>query len=465
MFSVNFPMKNLLAFEKKILMGLRECKISEKSFSSSFPLGIAVSGGADSVSLLVSLASIFDSSCLRVITLDHGIRVEEESSNDADFVRELCEKFSIRCRLVKIPHGKITSFAETSSQSVEAVARNFRYEAFESFIKDENLCALCLAHNQDDQCETLMMRFLQGSGTEGMGGIERIREKYIRPLLSISRKEIESYLREKNQIWCTDSTNSDTKYFRNRVRNVLVPVLNENFPGWQNAVLSGAKKSSADESFFIQESKSFRTHSVCEKSSVKIDAAYFFNLHPALQRRVFFGALNDAGFGGRFPFKIFEEILSWGDKKSAKVSFENVCVIFDCEKLEIFVTDEKNEVSEAKSCIESGFYFLFKRAGECLSVGGLSFYAGNCFEVQESSGQKISLSAKYPFVVRSALPGDQIKTADGKYKSLSEIFADWKIPENQRNEAVVVEELCSGEKKTLRAVLAFHLGAKNWIVE
>ena len=151
-------------FEKKVLFGLKYCGIDTESISDNSPLGIAVSGGADSVSLLLSLSSLFSSRILRVITVDHGIRPNEESGGDALFVENLCRSMSISCKVVKIPHGKIAKNAGESSDSLEAVARDFRYEAFFSFIKEENLCALCLAHNQNDQTETLLMRFLQEIG-------------------------------------------------------------------------------------------------------------------------------------------------------------------------------------------------------------------------------------------------------------------------------------------------------------
>lgn len=459
-------MKNLLPFEKKVFSGLFECGISFEAVSVSSPLGIAVSGGADSVSLLLSLASIFDYSCLRVITVDHGIRSEIESGGDADFVRNLCEKLSVKCKIVKIPHGKITAVSEKSSLSIEAVAREFRYKSFDSFLTDENLCALCLAHNQNDMCETLLMRFLQGSGTEGMGGIDRVRGKIIRPLLEISRSEIEAYLREKNQSWRTDATNSETKYLRNRIRNVLVPVLNENFSGWQKSVLSASKKAFTDEDYFKKEVEVIRKQNKYENSSVKIDRTSFFDLHPALKRRVFFASLNEAGFGGRFPFKVFEEILSYGAKKSAEISFENVRIFLNPEKLEISLDDTKNAGRKSKiSCIETGFFFLFNSESDSAELEGVEIQVSECLEFKKAGGEKISVPVAFPFAVRNPLPGDEIKTSDGKYKLLSEIFTDWKIPESQRNKIIVVEELNSDAKNPLRAALAFHLGFKNWIVE
>ena len=500
-------MLDVKKFEKKVLSGLKSCGIDFASVSQKSPLGIAVSGGADSVSLLISLSSIFEPSCLRAITVDHGIRSKEESGGDALFVKDLCGKLGIPCHVEEILHGKIEGLSKESSSSVEAVARSLRYEAFDSFIKKENLLALCLAHNQNDQCETLLMRFLQGSGTEGMGGIERVRGKFIRPLLEIPRSEIEDYLRQKNQSWRTDSTNFDTNYLRNRIRNILVPVLNENFSGWQNAVLSGAKKAASDEDFLRSAAKSFcafgTAHSQQGSAQVKkcpvqlpeaptqlpgilkIERNFFFGLHPSLQRRVFFDFLNKIGWGGRFPFRIFEGIASWGKVKSQKISFENVTVSLDSENLLLEVIDVKSP-AEDDSSIESGFCFFLKKIGDKADIENLLAASENLSEKQglsesekssdckncllsfvskTSDSQKISFPARLPLLVRSPLPGDEIKTSDGNLKSLPEIFTDWKIPKNQRDKILVVEELSFCSENSLKAALGFHLGFKNWIVE
>ena len=455
-------MHDVSGFEKSILIGLKSCGIEPSAVSASSPLGLAVSGGADSVSLLVSLASLFDSLCLRVITVDHGIRPEEESGGDASFVRALCERLSVPCTLVKIPHGKIESDAKSSGGSVEALARKFRYEAFDSFIKNENLCALCLAHNQNDQCETLIMRFLQGSAGEGMGGIARARHKIIRPLLDVSRLEIESYLVSKNQKWCTDSTNSDTKYLRNKIRNLLVPLLNENFSGWQKAVLSGAKKSAVDEDFFQNALSSIEGGG----DSSKISRACFYSLHDSLKRRVFFSLLNKNGFGSRFPYRLFEEICSWKDCESREVSFEEVKVSLDSENLSV------SRVS-TDSCIESSFSFFLKKIGDRIDEDDLTLTVdsdealhGNAVLSfsSENSPDKTAFPVSLPVCARGVLFGDEILTAGKSHKSVLQILSDWKIPEKLRDRVIVIEELCANSD-SVRAVLASHLGFKNWIVE
>ena len=452
-------LKSLLPFEKKVLFALVSCGIEADSVSEKSPLGVAVSGGADSVSLLRSLAEIFPSDLLRVISVDHGIRSKKESGGDAAFVADLCKKLGLPCTVFKIESGKIIKIAKTEKKSVEAVARAFRYEAFESFIKAENLDFLCLAHNQNDQCETLLMRFLQGSGIESSGGIERVRGKYVRPLLDIPRAEIEAYLIEKNQAWCTDSTNSDTAYVRNKIRSVLVPVLDENFIGWQSAVLAGAKKSAVDEAFLDscvytaqKNAHLLETPELLQQANeVKVSRKHFYSLHDSLKRRVFFSALNKSGFGERFPFRLFEKITSWSDKKEQNLSFENVKISLDSQYLVIQNQKSLDTDIDKESCIEEGFCFLVNDSSS-LRVHVCS----------EQSFAMLEQNIHFPCLVRSYQPCDRIKTADGAYKALADIFSDWKIPNNMRGKIPVVEEISMPAE--IKAIIAEPFGYKNWLV-
>ena len=450
-------------FEKKILNGLVLCNIPPESVSEISPLGLAVSGGADSVSLLVSVRSLFCPEKIRVITVDHGIRSDEESGGDAEFVRKLCDTLGVKCKVVKIAHGLIEKKSRDENRSVEDFAREERYKAFEAFISEENLLALCLAHNQNDQLETVLMRFLQGSGTEGLGGISRTRGKYVRPLLKISRQEIEKYLVEKNQVWRTDSTNYDTKYLRNRIRNVLSPFLNENFAGWQKSVLSGAEKSLYDEDFFRSEVQKIKVRQT--KDGLFLSRNDFYSLHFALSRRLFLSCLNKIGFGSRFPFHLISEVLSWKNEKNREIFFENLKISLDSERL--CIENQK----KTRKIIESGFSYLIDDFEKLVEFDE--------FEVRLEKSQKVgettlsllpknpnfkivSFKVSLPVFIRSSVAGDEVKTADGKYKSVSEIFSDWKIPKSIREKIPVVEEIrgdCG-----IRAIIASFFGGNNWIV-
>lgn len=300
-------MKTQNPFIKKVVDGFSKCNVE---ISSCNRIGVAVSGGADSVSLLLSLVEIFGKEKIFVITVNHNIREESETKGDADFVLKLCEKIGVFCLLFEIEKGRVFEIAKNRQGGVEDSARFLRYEAFNSFIERYDLDFLCLAHNQNDQLETAIMRFLQGSGCDGGGGISFRREKFVRPLLDISRFEIESFLNEKNQTWRTDSTNFDTDYLRNKIRNVLIPQIDENFVGWRKSVLNGVEKNKDDEKTLSNICDLNEKFIVFENDTVSFPREKFDCLENSIKRRIihkmfsFFKYKNISKNTFRFPYKL-----------------------------------------------------------------------------------------------------------------------------------------------------------------
>lgn len=190
---------------------------------------VGVSGGADSVCLLLVLLELqkeFDFD-IRVIHVEHGIR-GEESRRDAEFVRELCARLGFSCQMVSVD---VPAYAKAHGVGEEEGARILRYEAFERAARECN-GSVALAHHMEDNAETIIFQMLRGSGLKGMCGMQPIRlqedgVRYIRPLLAVSRGEIEEYLMSVSQPFCTDGTNADTSYSRNKLRQIVFPLLEE----------------------------------------------------------------------------------------------------------------------------------------------------------------------------------------------------------------------------------------------
>ncbi len=195
----------------------------------------AVSGGADSTCLLLILMELknkigFDFSVLHV---EHGIR-GEESRQDASFVEGLCEEHGIRFFLkeVNVPSARKIHISE------EETARNLRRAAYAEAAGElypGKEVKVALAHNADDQAETVLMHLIRGTGIKGLGGMEEQKRMQsdgsglmiIRPLLGIERREIESYLQKKDQRYRTDATNEEDTYTRNCLRHHILPKLRE----------------------------------------------------------------------------------------------------------------------------------------------------------------------------------------------------------------------------------------------
>jgi len=217
----------------------------------------AVSGGADSTAMLVALAALRTEAPFKIfcVHVEHGIRPAEESLGDAKAVRTLCEKLKVPCRVITVPKGKIATFASENGTGIEAAARHFRHRALSAERRRVNADWILTAHTRDDLLETLLMRFLRGSGPAGLAPMMRNKGRILRPLLDETRQDVLSYLEEKNIQYRTDSTNDDISFLRNRVRHKLVFVLDAHFPSWRSSVLAMAETQELVADFLESEAK------------------------------------------------------------------------------------------------------------------------------------------------------------------------------------------------------------------
>ncbi len=185
-----------------------------------------VSGGADSVCLffvLLELSREMGFEFSAVVHVNHGLR-GESSDSDEQFVSELCGKYHIPLEIFNVD---LESIAKKRKQSLEEAGRIVRREAFEATRKKYGADKIALAHHQNDNAETLLWNLCRGAGPKGMGGIRPVNGVFIRPLLCMSRKEIEEFLLARNQGYCNDETNDETVYTRNKMRHLVIPVLEE----------------------------------------------------------------------------------------------------------------------------------------------------------------------------------------------------------------------------------------------
>lgn len=188
----------------------------------------AVSGGADSVCMLHVLNELKTKLNIEIYCahLNHGLRGEAADSDEA-FVSRLCKKLGVKFFAKRV---NVAEIAAEQKQTVEEAGRNARYEFFAELCAKYKLNRIATAHNKNDNAETVLMRILRGTGTDGLGGIPHKREDgVIRPLLNVSRCEIEKYCSENSLAFCTDATNADNDYTRNKIRNELIPYLMREF--------------------------------------------------------------------------------------------------------------------------------------------------------------------------------------------------------------------------------------------
>ena len=192
---------------------------------------LGVSGGPDSICMLNILNDIRNDRKLQrefdiiVAHVNHLIR--EEAIEDEDFVRKFCEKINVQFYSKSIDVQKL---ANNNKIGTEEAGRNARYEFFDEILEITNSNKIAIAHNKNDKVETIIMNVLRGSGTTGLKGIEPIKQgKYIRPLIECERIEIEQYCKDNDIQARIDRTNFENIYTRNKIRNVIIPYIKEEF--------------------------------------------------------------------------------------------------------------------------------------------------------------------------------------------------------------------------------------------
>ena len=189
------------------------------------PLGslsiVALSGGADSVALLLGLLHLGQP--LVAAHCNFHLRGEESDADEA-FVRQLCEDKGVT---LYVEHFDTEAYAKQQRISIEMAARELRYDFFERLRQQLGATTIAVAHHRDDNVETLLLNLVRGSGLKGLCAMQPQNGFIVRPMLNIPRTEIEAFLKEAQQPFRTDSTNTDTAFKRNKIRHELLPLLRE----------------------------------------------------------------------------------------------------------------------------------------------------------------------------------------------------------------------------------------------
>ena len=250
-------------------------------------IGVAVSGGRDSMALLHFLnehKAQLDCQVI-AINIDHCIR--EHSTADSAFVMDYCKEQGIKAYTFKVDAVKLS---RDEKLSIEAGARKARYNTFEALIKKGLVDKIALAHHMYDQAETILLNLLRGCGLSGAKGMEPIREnKYIRPMLTVTREEIMEYIDEFAINFVEDETNADINYSRNYIRNVIMPTIRKKFKSVDKNLVHFAEICAEDDQFINSQVDMGTIAKVGDVSKVPM---YYFSYQPAVVNRVLLKVLS-----------------------------------------------------------------------------------------------------------------------------------------------------------------------------
>ena len=404
---------------------------------------VGVSGGADSVCLLkvlIELKNEFDLT-IYVIHVNHGLR-GHEADCDQSYVTELCKKWDIP---IKVCFVDIKALSKKLGISEEEAGREARYKFFAKALKDTCSDYIAVAHNRDDQAETVMLNILRGAGMDGLCGMSMKQGKIIRPLLNISRSKILKYLEDNKIDYRTDSSNMSSEYTRNRLRNELFPEIKKLFevnPVNQFYRLSTLIRE--DNNFINQESKrAYDAVILSESVDLELSAVGLRSLPNAIAKRIIRLAWERINNSRKNLEAVHVDqiiTLCQNNHTGKKVKLKN--------EIEVILSYDRLIFKKAGKKYDKPYsYFInmegFTKVNELNDILEAKVLKGNVlsqigdFEqtnerslVQFFNLDKLSEET----VVRSRLEGDRIRPYRSKgEKKLKDFFIDRKIPRDKRD--------------------------------
>lgn len=398
---------------------------------------LGISGGPDSLALLYLLVSLKDEiKCnLHLAHLNHKLR-DKESDEDARYVIEHAKKLNLPITVETMDVRNMIRQGE----SLESGSRRIRYEFFERIVDEIKADKVALGHNADDQAETVLMHFLRGSGTQGLGGIPPIRDnKYIRPLIEITRTEIDEYLKDNNIIPRIDSSNQSLDYQRNKIRLELIPLLEKEYkPNLRRILCHTGQILRPEDELLNSLVMGIIEDCIIEKSSKKIilRISKISKNHIALKRRIIRWAIKTLiGDLYGYNFEHIESVIDLADNyvTGSEISLpRSICVEKSYDAL-IFKYREKR--------VHSNFEYKISLPGVFeITELGLMIKAELSY-IPQINKIKSKLQESFDFDkitnelhIRNRLPGDRFFPLGMKgCKKLQDFFVDEKVPKYLRD--------------------------------
>lgn len=389
----------------------------------------AVSGGADSICLLRVMQALREEYALSVYVanVNHMIR-GEESDRDSNFVKSVCKAADVKCfyREYDVP-----SICKERKIGEEECGRIVRYEFFDEISKQLGGAKIATAHNLNDNAETVLFRLVRGSSTHGLGGIKYKRGNIIRPLLDVSRSEIEDYLNKRSITWCNDSTNTLTVYNRNKLRLCVMPTLNEISQGAEKRIAAAAGLLSQDDEFLTKLAEDIKSEFVFGDYLL----ADGIEKQPLPIRRRIAAAILKEWNAKEVTWDKIDKFLSFLAKESGKR--------FDINA-DYYAEKSYNKVYLRKRNTKECFSALLDSGQSCSDKNWILTARYASAPVKRKNNNIAVFDADKlttPLCVRYRRDGDKIvpKGMNGT-KKLSDIFSDEKIERHLRDSIPVVEK-------------------------
>jgi len=407
-----------MEMEKEVLELIKQ----KNMIKSGEVIGVAVSGGVDSMSLLHFLHENSEALDCEIvaITVDHMLR-GENSLGDTLFVKNWCKENGIRCYKYSVDAGKL---AKEKNIGIEQAAREARYSVFENLLSENVVDKIALAHHLSDQAETILLHILRGSGLNGACGMEYIRDKvYIRPFLNVTKDDLVRYASRNYIEYVEDETNIESKYNRNFLRNIILPQLKKRWETVEQNLVNFGSSCKEDNDFIL-------SHVQCggiieEENLVKVPLIYF-HYQASVINRILFNCLERLKVTKNIERKHIELIKDLATTDNGKkINLPNDIIV---QKEYDYITIYKNE----KLVIVQEYP---------LTTGKTNF--ANIVEIDVKRTKKIEKPVDGLIMDANLVPkeavwrtrqnGDVFAKFGSGSKALKNFFIDKKIPNRLRN--------------------------------
>ena len=385
---------------------------------------VALSGGADSMSLLHLILSVKDEYGISVKAahINHCLR-GKEADRDMLFVQDACKKLGVELRTLVFD---VKAEAERTSESIEECGRRIRYDFFRSIDSDAKIAT---AHTLSDNEETVLMNLARGTGISGLCGIPAVRGNIIRPLINCSRADVEKYCLENDIEYVHDSTNDEDDYTRNFVRHNLIPCMKKLNPSFDDAVLRCVSLLKSDNDFLENE-----TEKLLENSHIKngvYNVTVLKNAHISLRKRALVKIVYN--FCKTYPEKIHIDLIENLLSSSGKVQVTSgvYCVV---KSKQLYLEREFTKEEFSVTVDGAGEYIL--PSGKIIvSVGTHKVYKDLLFNTVDCD--KIGKN----LILRNRKSGDKISLQKRNVtKTLKKLFCEENIPESERGNIPVLAD-------------------------
>jgi len=392
---------------------------------------VGLSGGADSVFLMLALIEIKKILDFKLYAahMNHCIR-GDESDKDEKFVVDFCKSNNIKLFVKSV---NIPDIAKKNKISEECAGRNERYNFFNDTLRDNNLNKIAVAHNMNDSVETVILNMIRGSSLRGLCGIRPVNKNIIRPIINISRNEIEEYLNIVGATYCTDSTNFSFIYTRNKIRHDVLNSMKEINASVIDTIFSNISSLRNDEDFICNYANSLN----CIKkyhSEIIIDKNIFDVQHDSVKKRILINAFEAIKGNSNNITGNHLDILC-----SANVSGKRYFMPGG-----IIVTVSFDKIIFSDKSFEDTYYeYKYKPTEKLEVLPGIFITSSYCSKCDFNSKSSVYINADKInndfLIVRNRRDGDKfIPYGMDNNKSIKKLFIEYKIPRNLRDKIPLI---------------------------